>query len=248
MNREPLVALSSVSLRYKSNEDVFQNLDLAIYPQKFYFLTGPSGVGKTSLLKLIYLDVFPTSGDVYLFGKETRSIPQRKISAHRQKLGIVLQDSSLFDHLTLLENVALPLKFRGAPHAQATYNAAELLNWVGLSPYLNAFPPALSGGQKQRAAIARAVITSPQLVLADEPTGNVDKENATKILYLFEELYRRGTTIIFATHDRGLASHYPYQELLIQNKRIVLQQKEAPAPSFYGNTPRNTKNTPHWEL
>lgn len=246
MNRDPLVALSSVSLRYKSNEDIFWNLDLAIYPQKFYFLTGPSGVGKTSLLKLIYMDVFPTSGEVYLFGKETRSIPQKKISAYRQKLGIVLQDSSLFDHMTLLENVALPLRFRGASQTQAEHHAAELLNWVGLSPYFNAYPPTLSGGQKQRAAIARAVITSPQLVLADEPTGNVDKENATKILYLFEELHRRGTTIIFATHDRELASHYPYQELLIQNKRIVLQPKKAPSPSFYGSEPR-AKTTPHWE-
>lgn len=225
MQKKPLVIFDRVSLSYKTDEDVFWDLNLKFNSGTFYFLTGSSGSGKTSLLKLIYMDVMPTQGNVSVLGQDSISISQRQIPYLRQKIGMVFQDCYMLNHLTLIENVALPLRIRGLNRSQALYNASEMLSWVGLARYINHYPDVLSGGQKQRAAIARAVINRPMFLLADEPTGNVDKENAIRILHLFEELHKRGTTIIFATHDRGLAAAYPYPELLIKDKKIQLNDK-----------------------
>jgi cell division transport system ATP-binding protein len=220
VQKKPLVIFDRVSLSYKTDEDVFWDLNLKFNSGTFYFLTGFSGSGKTSLLKLIYMDVMPTQGNVSVLGQDSRTISQRQIPYLRQKIGMVFQDSYMLNHLTLVENVALPLRIRGLNQSQALYNASEMLSWVGLARYINHYPEVLSGGQKQRAAINR-----PMFLLADEPTGNVDKENAIRILHLFEELHKRGTTIIFATHDRGLASSYPYPELFIKDKTIQLNEK-----------------------
>lgn len=225
MQKKPLVIFDRVSLSYKTDEEVFWDLNLKFNAGSFYFLTGSSGSGKTSLLKLIYMDVMPTQGHVSVLGQDSLSIPQHQIPYLRQKIGMVFQDCYMLNHLTLIENVALPLRIRGLNRSQALYNASEMLSWVGLARYINHYPEVLSGGQKQRAAVARAVINRPMFLLADEPTGNVDKENAIRILHLFEELHKRGTTIIFATHDRSLAASHPYPELLIKDKKIQLNDK-----------------------
>jgi cell division transport system ATP-binding protein len=225
LQKKALIIFDRVSLSYKTDEEVFWDLNLKFNSGTFYFLTGASGSGKTSLLKLIYMDVMPTQGVVSVLGHHTCDIRQRQIPYLRQKIGMVFQDCHMLSHLTLVENVALPLRIRGISQSQALYNASEMLSWVGLGRYINHYPDILSGGQKQRAAIARAVITRPLFLLADEPTGNVDKENAIRILHLFEELHKRGTTVIFATHDRGLAAAYPYPELLIKDKKIHMNEK-----------------------
>lgn len=222
---QPLITFDSVSLTYKTGEDIFWDLNLRFNPGAFYFLTGPSGSGKTSLLKLIYMDVMPTHGHVSVLGYESRSIAQRQIPYVRQKIGMVFQECYLLNHLSLVENVALPLKIRGIGKQQALHNAHEMLKWVGLEHHIHSYPDILSGGQKQRAAIARAVIGRPSFLLADEPTGNVDRENAERILHLFDALHKRGTTIVFATHDRSLANAYPHPELLIKDHKIQLNER-----------------------
>lgn len=227
MEKKPLVVFDNVWLSYKTDEDIFSGLNLTFYPGSFYFLTGPSGSGKTSFLKLIYMDVAATQGNVMAFGRSLQSTKQANIPYLRQRIGMVFQDCYLLNHLTLVENVALPLRIRGIEQSQALYNATEMLSWVGLGRYINHYPDVLSGGQRQRAAIARAVINRPALLLADEPTGNVDKENAAKILHLFEELNKRGTAIIFATHDRSLAASYAYPELLIKDQKILWNDRTA---------------------
>lgn len=225
MNKKTLVTFDRVSLAYKTDEEIFWDLNLKFNSGAFYFLTGSSGSGKTSLLKLIYMDVMPTQGNVTVFGCDSLSVSQRQIPYLRQKIGMVFQECYMLNHLTLIENVALPLRIRGFSRSQALYNASEMLNWVGLGRYINQYPDVLSGGQKQRAAIARAVINRPIFLLADEPTGNVDKENAERILHLFEELHKRGTTVILATHDRTLAASYSYPELLIKDRKIQVNEK-----------------------
>lgn len=222
---QPLILFDNISLTYRTGEEIFWDLNLRFNPGAFYFLTGPSGSGKTSLLKLIYMDVMPTQGRVSVLGYDSRTISQRQIPYVRQKIGMVFQECYMLNHLSLIENVALPLKIRGVGKQQALQNALEMLKWVGLERYVHNRPNVLSGGQKQRAAIARAVIGRPSFILADEPTGNVDRENAERILYLFEALHKRGTTIVFATHDRSLANAYPYPELLIKDHKIQLNER-----------------------
>ncbi len=245
MHKKALITFDRVSLSYITDEEVFWDLNLQFNSGTFYFLTGASGSGKTSLLKLIYMDVMPTQGNVSVLGQYSCDIQQRQIPYLRQKIGMVFQDCNMLNHLTLVENVALPLRIRGVSQSQALYNASEMLSWVGLGRYVNHYPDILSGGQKQRAAIARAVINRPLFLLADEPTGNVDKENAVRILHLFEELHKRGTTIIFATHDRGLAAAYPYPELYIKDKKIHVGEKAHKKHTHSGfsaappNAPRN---------
>ncbi|MCP5322465.1 MAG: ATP-binding cassette domain-containing protein [Candidatus Paracaedibacteraceae bacterium] len=235
-----MVTFNRVSLAYRTDEEIFWDLSLNFNSGAFYFLTGSSGSGKTSLLKLIYMDVMPTQGSVTVLGHDSLSITQRQIPYLRQKIGMVFQDCYMLNHLTLIENVALPLRIRGLNKEQALYNASEMLSWVGLSRYINHYPDVLSGGQKQRAAVARAVINRPLFLLADEPTGNVDKENAVRILHLFEELHKRGTTVIFATHDRSLAASYPYPELLIKDKKIQMNEKTA--KRYHGLMSQNMEN------
>lgn len=245
MQKKPLVIFDRVSLSYKTDEEIFWDLNLKFTPGSFYFLTGSSGSGKTSFLKLIYMEVMPTQGHVSVLGQNSLNIPQHQIPYLRQKIGMVFQDCYMLNHLTLIENVALPLRIRGLNRSQALYNASEMLSWVGLARYINHYPDVLSGGQKQRAAIARAVINRPLLLLADEPTGNVDKENAIRILHLFEELHKRGTTIIFATHDRSLAASYSYPELFIKDKKIQVNEKTVKRyPGVVSNPNGNQQNLP----
>ena len=203
-----LVRFNNVGLRYGMGPEVLRDLSFTIEPQSFQFLTGPSGAGKTTLLRLILLSLQPTRGFISLFGQDAAALNKDQITALRRRIGVVFQDFRLLDHLTTYENVALPLRVQGRDEASYRAEVVELLGWVGLGDRMHVLPPVLSGGEKQRAAIARALIVRPELLLADEPTGNVDPSLARRLLRLFLELHRSGTSVVIATHDLGLMDQF----------------------------------------
>lgn len=203
-----LVRFNNVGLRYGMGPEVLRDLTFTIEPQSFQFLTGPSGAGKTTLLRLILLSLQPTRGFISLFGQDAAELNKDQITALRRRIGVVFQDFRLLDHLTTYENVALPLRVQGRDEASYRAEVVELLGWVGLGDRMHVLPPILSGGEKQRAAIARALIVRPELLLADEPTGNVDPSLARRLLRLFLELHRSGTSVVIATHDLGLMDQF----------------------------------------
>ncbi len=203
-----LVRFNNVGLRYGMGPEVLRDLTFTIEPQSFQFLTGPSGAGKTTLLRLILLSLQPTRGFISLFGQDAAALEKDQITALRRRIGVVFQDFRLLDHLTTYENVALPLRVQGRDEANYRAEVVELLGWVGLGNRMHVLPPVLSGGEKQRAAIARALIVRPELLLADEPTGNVDPSLARRLLRLFLELHRSGTSVVIATHDLGLMDQF----------------------------------------
>jgi cell division transport system ATP-binding protein len=204
----------SVGLRYGTGAEVLRDLDLRLRTGSFYFLTGPSGAGKTSLLKLLYLAQRPTRGRIKLFGEELSEAPREALPPFRRRIGVVFQDFRLIRHLSAFDNVALPLRVGGAGDDEVEGPVREMLAWVGLADRASARPPTLSGGEQQRVAIARAVINRPELLVADEPTGNVDAEMANRLMGLFTALNRLGTTVVVATHDVGLISATPGAQLI----------------------------------
>jgi len=191
-------------MRYGRGADILTDIDLDIYPGTFTYLTGPSGAGKSTLLKLIYLDLKPSRGLITLFGKDTATLSSEEKQTLKRRVGVVLQDFRLIDHLSVFENVSLPLRVAGLPRSAYRNDVIELLRWVGLGHRMQALPPTLSGGEKQRAAIARSVIAKPDLLIADEPTGNVDDAIGRRLINLFAQMNRLGTTVIIATHDLDL--------------------------------------------
>lgn len=201
-----IAEFDSVGLRYGTGGEVLRDLEFRLASGGFYFLTGPSGAGKTSLLKLLYLAQRPTRGRIRLFGEELGDAPRDALPAFRRRIGVVFQDFRLIRHLSAFDNVALPLRVAGASEDDVEGPVREMLDWVGLADRAGARPPTLSGGEQQRVAIARAVINRPDLLVADEPTGNVDAEMARRLLHLFTSLNRLGTTVVVATHDIGLIS------------------------------------------
>jgi cell division transport system ATP-binding protein len=209
-----LVRFENVGLRYGLGPEVLRDLSFRIEPHSFQFLTGPSGAGKTSLLKLLFLSLKPTRGLITQFGHDVATLNKDALATLRRRIGIVFQDFRLLDHMTTYENVALPLRVMGRHEDSYRDEVIELLNWVGLGDRMWALPPVLSGGEKQRAAIARAVIARPQLLVADEPTGNVDPEMAGRLLGLFEALNRLGTTVVVATHDIHLISRIENAQMM----------------------------------
>jgi cell division transport system ATP-binding protein len=215
-----LVRFENVGLRYGLGPEVLRDLSFHIEPNSFQFLTGPSGAGKTSLLRLLFLSLKPTRGLITLFGNDVVTLPKDELSVLRRRIGIVFQDFRLLDHMTTFENVALPFKVTGKEESSYRSEVVELLHWVGLGERMAALPPVLSGGEKQRAAIARAVIARPQLLLADEPTGNVDPSLAQRLLRLFIELNKSGTTVLIATHDIGLMDQYDARRLVLHDGRL----------------------------
>jgi len=217
---EVIAQLMDVGHRYEEGPEIFKSVTFNIEKGSFHFLTGPSGSGKSSLLRILYLGLKPTWGRLHLFGEDTLKMKPAVLPFLRQKLGVVFQEFKLLDHLRVVDNVSLPLRVRGVEARRCYKHAQELLAWVGLGDCFEAYPPTLSGGQKQRAAIARAVITRPQLLLADEPTGNVDDEMALKLLRLFEELNKMGTAIVIATHNQRLLETAPYPQLTIREGNI----------------------------
>ncbi|MEA2840374.1 MAG: cell division transport system ATP-binding protein [Methylobacteriaceae bacterium] len=203
-----MVRFENVGLRYGMGGEILHDLSFEIEPQSFQFLTGPSGAGKTTLLKLILLSLKPTRGLISLFGQDATILDKDAVTALRRRIGVVFQDFRLLDHLTTYENVALPLRVLGREESSYRNEVVELLRWVGLGERMHVLPPVLSGGEKQRAAIARALIVRPELLLADEPTGNVDPTLARRLLRLFVELNKSGTSIIIATHDLVLMDQF----------------------------------------
>jgi cell division transport system ATP-binding protein len=215
-----LLHFENVGLRYGMGSEVVRDLSFSVETQSFQFLTGPSGAGKTTLLRLMLLSLKPTRGLIKMFGRDAASLDKDAITALRRRIGVVFQDFRLLDHLTTYENVALPLRVMGRNETSYRAEVVELLRWVGLGERMNALPPVLSGGEKQRAAIARAVIARPQLLLADEPTGNVDPDHAQRLLRLFIELNKSGTSVLLATHDIALMDQYDARRLVLHEGRL----------------------------
>ncbi|MGI9372090.1 MAG: cell division ATP-binding protein FtsE [Hyphomicrobiales bacterium] len=215
-----MVRFENVGLRYGMGPEVLRDVSFELEPGSFHFLTGPSGAGKTSLMRLMFLALKPSRGTAQIFGKDLATIKRRELPPMRQRIGVVFQDFRLLDHLTTFENVALPLKVQKQRASSYGDDVMELLEWVGLGKRADAFPPVLSGGEKQRAAIARAVIAKPQLLLADEPTGNVDAAIGRRLLKLFVELNRIGTTVVLATHDNALMEHYGAPKLSLDSGHL----------------------------
>jgi len=203
-----VVRFENVGLRYGTGAEILKDISFSIERQTFQFLTGPSGAGKTTLLRLILLSLKPTRGQIKLFGNDAAQLDKDTITGLRRRIGVVFQDFRLLDHLTTYENVALPLRVQGREEATYRAEVIELLRWVGLGDRMHILPAVLSGGEKQRAAIARALIVRPELLLADEPTGNVDPTLARRLLRLFTELHKSGTSVVIATHDLTLMDQF----------------------------------------
>lgn len=218
-----MVRFQNVGMRYGVGPEVLHDVSFALAPGSFHFLIGPSGAGKSSLLRLMYLAQRPSRGLITLFDCDTATAPRAQLAELRRKIGVVFQDFRLLDHLSVLDNVALPLRVAGMPERQVRDYAEELLAWVGLADHMQARPLTLSGGQKQRVAIARAVIRRPSLLLADEPTGNVDDKIALRLLYLFEELNKLGTTIVIATHNEALISRFGHPQLHLEGGELFVR-------------------------
>ncbi len=215
-----MIRFENVGLRYGVGPEVLRDVSFRIDARSFQFLTGPSGAGKTSLLRLLFLSLRPTRGLIRMFDQDVASLSKDARATMRRRIGIVFQDFRLLDHMTTYENVALPLRVLGKNEAEYQAEVVELLQWVGLGDRIDALPPILSGGEKQRAAIARAVIARPQLLLADEPTGNVDPNLGQRLLRLFVELNKSGTSIVIATHDIALMDEYDARRLVLHEGRL----------------------------
>lgn len=226
-----MVRFENVGLRYGLGPEVLRDISFELAAGSFHFLTGLSGAGKSSLLSLLYLSRRPSRGLITLLDRDLATIRRTELPALRRRIGVVFQDFRLLDHLSALDNVALPLRVAGAREDQVRAHVIELLTWVGLGDHLHAKPATLSGGQKQRVAIARAVITRPRLLLADEPTGNVDERIAIRLLYLFEELNKMGTTIVVATHNERLISRFDHPALHLDRGELVVRQPARTAAS-----------------
>lgn len=211
------VQLEGVALRYDDSRDVLKDLTLALPQKSFHFLTGPSGAGKTSLLSLLYLAMRPAEGTLKLFGEDVTRASRTRLAGLRRKLGVVFQDFRLLDHLSAFDNVALPLRVAGVSETAVRRDVTELLKWVGLTDLMDALPAVLSGGQKQRVAIARAVVNRPSLILADEPTGNVDDKIAVRLIQLFVELHKLGSSVLVATHNESLTARFPFPRLHLEH-------------------------------
>ncbi len=216
-----LVKFTNVGLRYSIGPEVLHDISFELAPGSFTFLTGPSGAGKTSLLKLLYLGQKPTRGVISMLGRDMATLKRRHLPEMRRQIGVVFQDFRLLPHLSAFDNIALPLRIAGIDEKNIQKHVTELMKWVGLGDKMECRPPTLSGGEQQRIAVARAVITRPKLLVADEPTGNIDHEMGRKLLYLFEELNRQGTTVVIATHDEDIVRTFGHPELRLENGTIT---------------------------
>lgn len=222
----PVVSFADVGMRYGRAPETLKDVTFTLEPGSLTILTGPSGAGKTSLLKLIYLAHRPSRGLINLFGEDISTMPRERLAGVRRRIGVVFQEFRLLDHLTAIDNAALPLRLAGQKPKTYRDDVAELLTWVGLGHRLHALPATLSGGEKQRLAIARAVVARPDLLLADEPTGNVDPEMGQRILRLFLELNRLGATVLIASHDQALVRQARAPVLHLADGRLA---RAAPA-------------------
>lgn len=215
-----MIEFEAVGMRYGTGPEILRDLNFSIQPQSFHFLTGSSGAGKTTLMRLMFMSFPPSRGIVRVFGRNIATLSSKELPYLRRRIGLVFQDFRLLDHLTTYQNVALPLHVLGKEEAEYRSDVEELLEWVGLGSRMHVLPPILSGGEKQRAAIARALITKPEILLADEPTGNVDPILARRLLRLFLELNKLGTSVLIATHDLSLIEKIDAPRLHLHNGNI----------------------------
>jgi cell division transport system ATP-binding protein len=222
-----VVRFESVGMRYGDGPEVLRDVTLHLRPGSFSFLTGASGAGKSTLLKLMYLAERPSRGLITLFGRDLATTGRKELPDVRRRIGVVFQDFRLVEHLSAFDNVALPLRIAGRPEAEIRGQVTELLDWVGLAREIAAKPASLSGGQQQRVAIARAVIARPKLLVADEPTGNIDDTLAVRLLRLFEELNRVGTTVVIATHNEPLVARFGHQRLHLDSGELQTERLAA---------------------
>ena len=241
------ISLANVAASYDNGADVLTDVSFNIAGGAIYFLTGASGAGKTTLLRLIYQLHKPRCGQIKLFGKITNDMSRDEITSIRKKMAIVFQEYSLLSHLTVFDNVALPLRVRGVPENKIRSLVPQVLDWVGLGKYSAAQPLSLSGGQQQRVSVARAIIVQPSILLADEPTGNLDDDNTSRLMDLFIQMNKMfGTTIILATHNQRLIDTYKFPVIHIENHHVKFVTKndtatptkklwKGPAPKNYFN-------------
>ncbi|HYD29799.1 MAG TPA: cell division ATP-binding protein FtsE [Azospirillaceae bacterium] len=223
-----MIRFENVGLRYGSGPEVLRDVTFTLQPGSFHFLTGPSGAGKSSLLRLMYLAQRPSRGLMSIFGHDVARLGRDQLPALRRQIGVVFQDFRLLDNLSALDNVALPLRMSGADEDETQEYVTEILRWVGLGNFLHAKPSTLSGGMQQRIAIARSVINRPRLLLADEPTGNVDDVMGMRLLYLFEELHKLGTTVVIATHNEALIHQFGHPRLHLDGGILHVVPRQAP--------------------
>jgi cell division transport system ATP-binding protein len=227
-----VVLFDRVTVQYGAGPQILRDISFTLAPGSFHFLVGRSGAGKSSLLKVMYLGLRPSYGTVSLFGRDVMSLRGADMPGIRRRVGVVFQDFRLIEHLSAMDNVALPLRVAGVRESDVKKHVGELLAWVGLADHLDALPATLSGGQQQRVAIARAVIGRPSLLLADEPTGNVDDVIGLRLMYLFEELNKLGTTVVIATHNEGLVERFRHPLLRIGDKHVRETGPSAPQPAL----------------
>lgn len=219
-----MIRYEHVGLRYGIGPEVLEGIDFTLEPGSFHFLSGPSGAGKTSLMSLLYLGRMPTRGLVRMFGQNVGELDRDQLALLRQRIGVVFQDFRLLNHMSAFDNVALPLRIQGTPEKTIKSNVTELLDWVGLGDHKHALPNTMSGGQQQRVAIARAVITRPRLLLADEPTGNLDDEIGFRLMALFDQLNRMGTTVVIATHNQAIMDKFGHKRLILEKGHLRIEE------------------------
>lgn len=219
-----MIKFEHVGLRYNIGPEVLSDINFTLEAGSFHFLSGPSGAGKTSLMSLLYVGRKPTRGLINMFGQDIGGLNRTQISFIRQRIGVVFQNFKLLDHLSTFDNVALPLRIQGKAEREIRNHVNELLEWVGLGDCKEALPSTLSGGQQQRIAIARAVITKPRLLLADEPTGNLDDTIGYRLMGLFEQLNRMGTTVVVATHSTQMLERFKHDRLILKDGKLHIEQ------------------------
>lgn len=222
-----MIKFEHVGLRYGVGPEVLIDVNFTLHPGTFHFLSGPSGAGKTSLMSMLYLGRRPTRGLMTMFGQDVGQLNRQELKKMRQRIGVVFQDFRLLNHMSAFDNIALPLRIMGQPEKEIRENVEELMEWVGLGDHQHMLPNTLSGGQQQRIAVARAVITRPQLLLADEPTGNLDDEIGLRLMNLFDQLNRMGTTVVIASHNTKLMEKFSHHSrLILENGQARLEKPQ----------------------
>jgi len=214
-----MITLSHIGLRYSGGPEILSDFSLTIEEESFHYLTGPSGSGKTSLMRLLNIEKIPSRGDIHFFGKDLSKTNRNNRALMRQKIGVIFQNFRLIPTLSVYDNIALPLRLHGIKDKDIKQEIHAIAKWIGLHDYLKVKPVFLSGGQQQRVAIARAIITKPKILLADEPTGSLDDEMGEKIMMLFEELNKKGTAIIVATHNKKLIKQFPHPQIKMKHQK-----------------------------
>lgn len=242
MSSNTVISFVGVGAKYESDKEILSDVSFNISKGSFYFLSGMSGAGKTTLLKLIYGLFKQSRGQIKLFGKSISDSSHDQITELRKKMSIVFQEYSLLSHLTVFDNVALPLRVRNYPEHKVKELVNNTLEWVGLSRFAENYPKTLSGGQQQRISVARAIIVQPDILLADEPTGNLDDKNASKLMELFVQMNKKfGTTVIIATHSLKIMSNYKFPTIIIEDGKVSFTNRteETTRKTWKGPKPQN---------